>query len=235
MALRGHAFLALWNDIARAREAEYERWHTQEHVPERVAVEGFHGARRYVDRARADHRYFTLYDVADLAVFEHPEYRDLVDNPTPWSASMRPDFRNFLRASCRVQASRGDGIGAALAIVCYEHAGIAEPAMETVLAQPHVTACHLGEVSGGSSPMAWTTSPADTAPLRPFDHILLIEALDHAAAQAALASARRLLGLDALPSDFGNDVYDLAFVFPGHDAAERRRHRRQQWKIASER
>ena len=39
------AFLALWNDVASGREAEYERWHTFEHVPERVAVPGMRGAR----------------------------------------------------------------------------------------------------------------------------------------------------------------------------------------------
>ena len=127
MALHGSAFLALWNDVVRSREPEYDRWHTQEHVPERVAVTGFHGARRYVNRARAHHRYFTLYDVTDLAVFQHAEYADLVEHPTPWSAAMRPDFRNFLRAACRVSASRGDGIGAALAIHCYVDAQ--EPAV----------------------------------------------------------------------------------------------------------
>ena len=120
MALAGHAFLALWNDIARPREPEYDRWHTREHVPERVAVTGFHGARRYVNRARDLHRYFTLYDVADLGVFDHPEYADLVQHPTPWSASMRLDFANFLRATCGLDTSAGDGIGPAIAILCYQ-------------------------------------------------------------------------------------------------------------------
>lgn len=233
MALRGDAFLALWNDIARVRESEYDRWHTQEHVPERVSVDGFHGARRYVNRTRAHHRYFTLYDVADLAVFEHPEYRDLVENPTAWSASMRPDFQNFLRATCRVAASQGEGIGGALAILCYEHvkAGEIESAIATTLAQPGVTACHVGAGSAGSSPMPSTTLPGATAVLRPFDRVLLIEALDRDTAAIALGGARTRLGLAALPFDFGNDVYALAFVFPSHDADERRRHRRKQWVL----
>ena len=46
MALKGQAFLALWNDVARGREPEYDQWHTLEPVPERVALPGFHGARR---------------------------------------------------------------------------------------------------------------------------------------------------------------------------------------------
>jgi hypothetical protein len=231
MALGGTTFLALWNDVVRVREPEYDRWHTQEHVPERVAVTGFHGARRYVDRAREHHRYFTLYDVADLAVFEHPEYADLVANPTPWSASMRPDFRNFLRAACRVAVSRGDGIGAALAINCYLHADAPslDLAVATALAHPGVTGCHVGEGSGGAAPAAWTNPPAASIVVRPFDRVMLIEAIDRVSAVGALAAVRRRQGLVGLPADFGGDVYDLAFVFPGHDPAERMRHRRAGW------
>lgn len=231
MALRGTAFLALWNDIERAREPEYDRWHTEEHVPERVAVTGFHGARRYVNRTRTSHRYFTLYDVADLAVFEHPEYADLVAHPTPWSASMRPDFRNFLRATCTVVASTGEGIGAALAILCWTRTGAPVDAGDAVAmrAQPGVTACHLGTSSNGVAPVPWNASADPEASPRPFDQVLLIEALDRPAAAAALATACDRRRLTTLPGDFGCDVYDLAFVFPGHDAGERARHRRPHW------
>ena len=109
------AFLALWNDFAAGREAEYDAWHTQEHVPERVAAPGFRGGRRYVDAAHPAHRWFTLYEVEDLSAFETPHYRDLLANPTPASAAMRPDFRHFLRAACRDVAWAGHGMGAGLA------------------------------------------------------------------------------------------------------------------------
>jgi len=231
MALAGNAFLALWNDIARSREPEYDRWHTQEHVPERVAVTGFLGARRYVNRGRENHRYFTLYDVADLGVFEHPEYADLISNPTPWSASMRPDFANFLRATCGLETSSGDGIGGALATLCFQRSEAREAPeiASAMLAEPGVVALHVGQGSGGAPPIAWTSPPAASAPLRPFDRVMLIEALDRDAAAVALRAARDRLGLSALPFDFGNEVYDLAFVFPGHDHGERLRHRRPQW------
>src|SRR4051812_21092537 len=100
MPLAGRAFLALWNDIADNRVAEYDQWHSLEHVPERVSVTGFRGARRYVNRDNASHRYFTLYEVEGLDAFDHPEYRDLIAAPTPWTLSMRPDFSNFVRAIC---------------------------------------------------------------------------------------------------------------------------------------
>lgn len=227
MALAGNAFLALWNDIARSREPEYDRWHTKEHVPERVAVEGFLGARRYVNRGREAHRYFTLYEVTELAVFEHPEYLDLVQHPTPWSASMRPDFENFLRATCSIRQSRGEGIGAALGILAF--AQMSDTGLDSLLEAPGVIGCHVGEGSGAAPPMPWSRQPASNAPVRAFDRVLLIEATDRALAEAALSRARNVLRLDALPRDFGNDVFDLAFVFPGHDASARAAHRRPHW------
>ena len=49
MALAGTAFLALWNDFDPARDEEYNCWHTFEHVPERVGIEGIlTGQRRHL-------------------------------------------------------------------------------------------------------------------------------------------------------------------------------------------
>jgi hypothetical protein len=229
----GQAFIALWNDIRPEREAEYDQWHTQEHVPERVAVQGFLGARRYVNRQRDHHRYFTLYDVAELKVFESTEYVDLLNNPTPWSTSMRPDFRNFLRATCRVMESRGMGIGGALAMQCFQNAEVdasdVTTALARTLASPRVTAVHLGSVERGLPSVPWTKTPAASAPVRDFDRVLLIETLDRVAAETALAQLGAALALPPVSVDSGADVYDLAFVFPGADAGERLRHRRAHW------
>ena len=232
MALAGTAFLALWNDIDRPREAEYDQWHTLEHVPERVAVDGFLGARRYVNRARAEHRYFTLYEVDSLAVFDSEQYRDLLERPTPWSASMRPDFSNFLRAVCQVDVSSGTGIGAAIACLCLPPDAAEETvrsALEAAATLPRVNATHLGSRrdAGPAGPAAGPAAAARSP--RPFDRIALIEALDRNAATDALARVQQALDLRALPRDFGADVYDLAFVFPGHDANERLAHRRAAW------
>lgn len=235
MALAGQAFLALWNDIARAREPEYDQWHTLEHVPERVAVTGFKGARRYVNRSRQIHRYFTLYDVESPATFDSEEYLDLLEHPTPWSASMRPDFSNFLRSICTVVTTRGTGIGAATAILCVPPE-TSEATLSAMLDEaadfPGVNAVHLGRIATVASAVPFAKPPPECAPLRPFDRIALIEALDRAAAAHALTEAKRRLNLSALPADFGADVYDLAFVFPGADPGESRRHRRPGWDSA---
>ena len=65
--------------------------------------------------------------------------------------------------------------------------------------------------------------------MRAFDRVALIEALDRNAAADALARVCHALDLRSLPRDFGADVYDLALVFPGHNAAERKVHRRPGW------
>lgn len=232
MAFAGSAFLALWNDIDRAREAEYDQWHTLEHVPERVAVDGFHGGRRYVNRSRVEHRYFTLYDVDSLAVFGGTEYRDLLEHPTPWSASMRPAFSNFLRVLCSVTISRGPGIGAAIACLCLPEDApedLVRSALEAAETLPRVNAVHLGkrrEVMAAATPAA---AVAQATGPRLFDRVALIEALDRTAAADALGRVQQALDLRSLPRDFGADVYDLAFVFPGHAPIERQAFRRPGW------
>lgn len=115
----GHAgaALALWNDVDPARIDEYERWHAMEHVPERVWVPGFVAATRYVADRAGQPRYFTLYELQSLDCLNTPAYRTLVDEPTPWSASMRPAFTSFQRVTCSLAVDAGSVIGAGLVVV----------------------------------------------------------------------------------------------------------------------
>jgi len=231
MSLAGTAFLALWNDIARAREAEYDRWHTLEHVPERAAVRGINGARRYLNRARDTHRYFTLYEVDSLSVFDTPEYQDLLHHPTPWSAAMRPDFANFVRAPFRVEQSLGVGIGVAIAVLAWQRGRAQEPAdaASSLLSQAGVVAVHTGAGGVADATADWRNATQAAVAPRAFDAIMLVEAVDRSLAAHALAHARRMLALEPLPADFACDVYDLAYAFPGHTPHARVRYRRPQW------
>ncbi|CAN5677961.1 hypothetical protein BH11PSE7_BH11PSE7_37330 [soil metagenome] len=109
--------LALWNDIEPTRSAEYERWHTLEHVPERVWVPGFRAGTRYLRHSGPGARYFTLYEIDSPDALASADYDDLVRNPTPWSASMRPSFSNFLRLVYTVAGVHGKSRGAAVLVV----------------------------------------------------------------------------------------------------------------------
>ena len=232
MPLAGQAFLALWNDIADARVADYDQWHTLEHVPERVSVTGFRGARRYVNRDHPYHRYFTLYDVDALDAFSNPEYKDLLDNPTRWSQSMRPDFSNFLRAICAVTSTRGTGIGGAIGCLCVppevRDADLIG-ALDAALEMPRINAVHCGRRCEPALTVPFNAAPSQTAPDIAFDRVALIEGLDRAACIDALSIVKRRLGHNALEGNATSGAYDLALVFPGSDPAERIGHRRPAW------
>jgi hypothetical protein len=146
MVLAGSAFLALFNDFDPARDEEYNEWHSREHVPERLTVPGILRARRYVNRADAQFPYFTLYEMESAAVMLSAPYLHLLDHPTPWSAKMRPSFRQFLRIPCAGLASASEGLAGSIASFVIEGEGPQDwPALcEQVVRLPGITGVHAG-------------------------------------------------------------------------------------------
>ena len=202
--LAGSAFIALWNDVAPGHEAEYDRWHTREHVPQRVSIPGIASGRRYVaaDRAGGAQRYFTLYDLDGPDVLDGDAYRAVVQNPTPWSAAMRPHLRRFLRLPCRRVLSLGSSIGGTVAT-------LRVPAMAPSILRPYlaalgkrdgITAVHLGEPCRGGPAFPLGGPPDDEGGL------VLVEGTDAAAVRAALWSAAAPL------RDAAASIYALAFL-----------------------
>ena len=166
MSLNGAAFLALWNDFDPALDAEYDCWHTFEHVPERVGIAGILSGRRYVARERERWRYFTLYELESLAALDGPEYADVVERPTAWSASMRPSFRNFLRSPCATLFTTGLGLAGSIATFRFgvtrpvHDPGAAATMLAPFLESAGVSALHLGRVDTTATfPVSNTASP----------------------------------------------------------------------------
>jgi len=95
--------LAVWNDCDRTREAEYESWYRNEHLPERVGVPGFRAGRRYEAVGGASPRFFTYYEVDAPGVLVSPAYLERSNNPTPWTRKIMGEqiFRNSSRTACR--------------------------------------------------------------------------------------------------------------------------------------
>jgi hypothetical protein len=205
MSLKGSAFLALWNDVEPARDAEYNLWHTREHVPERVGISGILTGRRYAARDAAIHRYFTLYELDHLGVLTSAAYKALVAGPTPWSQSMRPSFRNFLRYPCETRVTLGRGLGGALATFRLG-AAPSRPTIERLFDIETVTGLHLG-AADLSEPFPLQTGPVESGPR----FVLLVEAND----RKALASA-----IPIILSSIGRaeaQVYDLVFAIARDD------------------
>ena len=113
MPLAGKGMLLTSMDIDPSDEAEFNRWYDQE---ERVAIEGFLEARRYVAH-QGSPKYLCLYSTVTFDVLDSPAYRAKLASPTDWSKRTMARFKNMIRAVARVTVSRGQGRGAALGIL----------------------------------------------------------------------------------------------------------------------
>jgi hypothetical protein len=116
MPLAGKGMLLTSMDIAPSDEAEFNRWYDREHLLERVAIDGFLEARRYIAH-QGSPKYLCLYSTASFEVLDSPTYRTVLMNPTDWSKTNLARFKNMIRAIARITVSRGQGRGAALGIV----------------------------------------------------------------------------------------------------------------------
>jgi hypothetical protein len=116
MPLAGKGMLLTSMDIGAADEAEFNRWYDREHLEERVAIDGFLEARRYVAH-EGKPKYLSLYSTATFEVLDSPAYRTALANQTAWSKANISRFKNMIRAVARITVSRGTGRGAALGII----------------------------------------------------------------------------------------------------------------------
>lgn len=103
-------------DIDPAEEADFNRWYDREHLVERVAIDGFLEARRYIAH-QGSPKYLCLYSTRTFDVLDSPAYRAAQMNPTDWSKATLARFKNMIRAIARITISRGQGRGAALGII----------------------------------------------------------------------------------------------------------------------
>jgi hypothetical protein len=113
----GSAAVAMWWDIAPPMRAEWEDWHTHEHMPERLGIPGFLRGSRWI----SGDSYFVLYEVERIGTLKAGAYIDRLNAPTPWSRKLMPHHRNMVRSLCHVRASFGRGLGGWMATLRLEH------------------------------------------------------------------------------------------------------------------
>jgi hypothetical protein len=116
MPLAGKGMLLTSMDIDPSDEAEFNRWYDREHLWERVAIEGFLEARRYVAHQGAP-KYLSLYSTETFEVLDSAAYRTALANQTDWSRANIARFKNMIRAVARITISCGQGRGAVLGII----------------------------------------------------------------------------------------------------------------------
>jgi hypothetical protein len=222
MPIKGNAFVAIWHDIRSESEPEYNRWHTREHMPERLSIPGFARGRRGVDWNRERHRYWTLYEGPDLDVFGSPAYLQRLNNPTPWTQRIQPAFYNFIRCGCEVLVSLGEGVGGAMATYRVSFSGIDEGGLrraarliaEDIMVLGGVSSVHIGlarpESTGAKTK---ETELRGTTQDGLFDAAVLVDGIGRSELEVALPAISGTLAKHALrPAPEDVAIYDLAFA-----------------------
>ena len=103
----GSGLLVVWTDIAPEFEDEFNRWYDTEHVPQLLGVPGFLSGVRY-QAVEGKPKYLAIYELADENVLKGEAFRQVRDNPTPWSQKIIPQFRNTQVGAFRQVLSHGE-------------------------------------------------------------------------------------------------------------------------------
>ncbi len=117
MPLAGKGMLVTWMDVDPAEEADYNQWYDREHLAERVGIDGFLEARRWI-ADKAPTKYFCTYSTDTFEALSSPAYKKVLANQTDWSRKHISRFRNPGRVVGRISLSRGVGRGGVLGVVC---------------------------------------------------------------------------------------------------------------------
>ena len=108
--------LAIFNNVAPGREAEFEEWFQHEHLAERIAVPGFLLGRRH-EAVSGQPRYFNFYVTESVEVLKSAAYLARLDDPTPMTRTIMSEvFKDMIRTACRRTFRLGAMRGAAVAI-----------------------------------------------------------------------------------------------------------------------
>jgi hypothetical protein len=210
-------------DIDAAHEAEFNRWYDREHLLERVAIDGFLEARRYVAHS-ASPKYLSLYSTTTFEVLDGPVYRAALANQTDWSKANIARFKNMIRAVARITISRGAGRGAALGILRLRpRGGSADQLREALRDQldPNelegIISMHLMESDPAlSKPLTDNPSASDPGA---GDWFVLIDGTNVNAIYAAVAVRFNDIAQANSAETISTGIYNLMWDLPKSDIA----------------
>jgi len=242
-----HAFLAIWSNIDPHMKAEWYRWHTEEHMGERVGIPGFLAGRRYElvdprlapaapDERRLQHC-FMMYEGARLATFRSDPYLERLNNPTAWTRETAPAFKDFSRGACELTTTSGDGYGGSALLMRFEEGGdkddLSAATLEgldhfvtTLPGLEGITAAHFGFCRPEITDIVTAEKASRTGTDEQlFQSVLLIEAYDLALLVkhfGAIEANLEAIGMPAKKAKFG--YYGLSVLLTERTSEEPNRH-----------
>ncbi len=223
MPLAGQGMLLTSMDIAPEHEADFNRWYDREHLAERVAIDGFLEARRYVAHM-ASPKYLCLYSTRTLEVLNSEAYRARLANPTVWSRTTMARFENMIRAVARITSSRGVGRGAVLGIVRLRPQASLEDNLRTELTEKldpagldGIISMHLIESDAAlSGPTAEIPAAGGAS-----DWFVLIDGSEASAISAVIATRFTGSAIPSAPVVISSGVYTLMWDLARADITSR--------------
>jgi hypothetical protein len=213
MPLTGKGMLITSMDVDPADEQDFNLWYDREHLAERVGIDGFLEARRWIAED-APTKYFCTYSTDTFEALSSPAYKNVLASQTDWSKKHISRFQNFGRVVGRVSASRGQGRGAALGVVRLRPGAEDKPALRTRLHElldpgmlAGIISLHLVE----SDPeLSKNLNKPDEANPGAGDWYVLIDGTDIAAVQQLMASRFKAPGAPVVSTGAYRLMWDLA-------------------------
>ena len=101
-------------------EADFHAWYDTDHIPARLAMDGFESARRYEARD-GEPKYLTVYELSDMAVLDTDAYKQLKEAPSAETTRMLENVIGFTRYTGREITDSGpvDRAGRFLAVAAF--------------------------------------------------------------------------------------------------------------------
>ena len=141
MADTSPGILAIFNNIAIGREAEFEEWFQHEHLAERMALPGFLLPRRY-EAVSGQPRYFNFYLAQSADIFKSTSYLERVIYPTPLTRIVMSEiFKDMNRRVPNRTFRRGNMRGSTAVAVRFDQCpneGLLKNTIETLVAEKAV-------------------------------------------------------------------------------------------------
>lgn len=92
----------------RELEEEFNHWYDTEHVPARLALDGFTSAARYRATSGEPPEYVAVYEVESTDVFQREDYLALRKDPSPTTERMLAAVTGFTRFTCAEVSDVGE-------------------------------------------------------------------------------------------------------------------------------
>jgi hypothetical protein len=213
MPLAGKGMLITSMDVDPADDQDFNLWYDREHLAERVGIEGFLEARRWIAE-RAPTKYFCTYSTDRFEVLSSPAYKKVLASQTDWSKKHISQFQNFGRVVGRVAESRGQGRGAVLGVVRLRPGAEDGKALRTRLREfldpgmlPGIISMHLIE----SDPeLSTNLNKPDEPNPGAGDWYVLIEGTDVAAVRELMEGRFKAPGASVVSTGAYRLMWDLA-------------------------